>query len=448
MRGCGSHDRLWIVLVAILVAAGGAAADEGSPVQWAYRDGLHVATTDGRFVLDLNAGIQLRYTYVDYDESIVGNESDYSNFYIRRARIYLRGNAFDPRFTYFIHLQLEPTRTVNAHDLWLEYEVSDLVRIGAGRNKIAYGLEFLNSGFGLAFVERSVFSGETDVDLNPGGPVYPGGGTARFGLSSEASTGYSTGGLTPYRSQGVQVQGRRGGGTSPTFEYQVGLWQGRGTTGLSNPDDRHLVSARVGYYPWGFIDWRFQGDGDHTPRLKLGLVASGYQNSGAVGPSFDETAANLALLARYRGMALDAEWGMERYTLGDRPDDFDREGFRCQLGAFVLGQTLEVVGRYAQIERLRRPTFDRAMASGLGVAERHVADGTELAVEERISEITVGLNWYLHRWHRHKLQLDLSRLERSFAADPSAEVDGLPHPIPRGPDQVDHRVRTLVQLSF
>lgn len=448
MRASGSHGGLWVFVVAALIAAGGADADEGTPVQASYRDGLHVATTDGRFVLDLNAGIQLRYTYVDYDESIVGNESDYSNFYIRRARIYLRGNAFDPRFTYYFHLQLEPTRTVNAHDLWLEYELSDLVKIGAGRNKIAYGLEFLNSGFGLAFVERSVLSGETDVDTNPEGPEYPGGGTARFGLSSEASTGFSTGGLTPYRSQGVQLQGKRGGAQTATFEYQVGVWQGRGTTGLSNPDNRHLVSARVGYYPWGFIDWRFQGDGDRTPRPKLGLVASAYRNSGALDADFDETAANVALLGRYRGLAVDAEWGTERYTLGDRPDDFDREGFRCQLGGFVLAQTLEVVGRYARVERLQDPTSDRAVASGLGVAERHVADGTELALEERISEVTVGLNWYLHRWHRHKLQLDLSRLERGFTADVGAEVGGVPHPIPMGPDQVDHRIRTLVQLFF
>ena len=73
--------------------------------------------------------------------------------------------------------------------------------------------------------------GETDIDLGNAsqpGPRYPGGGTNRFGLSSSSSsTGFATGGLNLYRSQGVQLQGKKGSDTTPTFEYQFGVWQGQ-----------------------------------------------------------------------------------------------------------------------------------------------------------------------------------------------------------------------------
>ena len=64
------------------------------------------------------------------------------------------------------------------------------------------------------------------------------------------------------------------------------------------------------------------------------------------------------------------------------------------------------------------------------------------------SEITVGFNWYINGGHRHKLQLDASRLIREFASDPDAVIDGEPNPIVALPDQEDHRVRVMIQLVF
>ena len=162
----------------------------------------------------------------------------------------------------------------------------------------------MNSGSALGMVERSLMYGETDIDLGPAtepGPRYPGGGTHRFGLSWNADTGFATGGMTLYRSQGVQLQGRRGSDSKPTFEYQVGLWQGRSTSSLSNGGDNHLVAARVGYHPWGFVDWRVVGDVDHTQRFKLAVLGSVYSNSRQRPYAFDEGGYNLALMSRYRG---------------------------------------------------------------------------------------------------------------------------------------------------
>jgi hypothetical protein len=292
-----------------------------------------------------------------------------------------------------------------------------------------------------------VFSGETDIDIGQG-PTYPGGGTARFGLRAEASTGFATGGMNLYRSQGVSLRGLRGGADRPTFEYQVGVWQGRGTLGLSNVDNRHLFAARVGYHPWGWVDSRFQSDLEESPRWRLGIIGSAYTNSNITGGSYDENGYNLAVMNRYRGLSIDAEWATESFDFDAFEEDFDRRGWRVQAGYLVVPKKVELVARYAEIERLKEPTYRSAVDSGLGVANVLVDGEYVPGIEGAISELTAGVNWYINEGHRHKLQFDVSRLQREFAADPNAVIGGEPTPIAAPDDQEDFRFRAMVQLVF
>lgn len=415
-----------------------------------YDQGFRMATSDGAFSLRINGLLQVRYSYVDYDPKIRFNQEDYSNFFVRRARLYFTGNAGSQRFTYFIHVQLEPNQAINANDLWIEYKFSDLLRLGVGRNKISYGLEFMNSGSALGMVERSLMYGETDIDLGSvtkSGPRYPGGGTDRFGLSWYAYTGFATGGMTLYRSQGIQLRGQRGSDSTSTFEYQVGIWQGRSTTSLSNGGNGHLLALRVGYHPWGFVDWRVVGDVAQTPRFKLGVIGSIYTNSSETVHAFDERGRNLAAVARYRGWSVDAEWGTESYDYVDFADEFDRQGWRVAVGWYVVPKKLELRVRRAAITRLKSPTFLAANQSGLGTVQVQAGEGWEPAIEKEISESSAAVSYRLPGW-RNKVALDLSRLVRSFAADLDAILNGTPTPIPKAPDQIDYRIRLMVQLVF
>lgn len=412
--------------------------------------GFGGSTADGRFSLQLSAALQGRYTYVAYDDRVVGNEDDYSNFYLRRARVWFSGHAYDPRLTYVLHVQLEPSNDVSLLDGWVQYRLSDWLAIGAGRSKIAYGLEFLTSGFGLNFVERSVMYGETDIDKGGGGSTFPGGGTAPFGTSIEnANTGFPTGGLHLYRSQGVQLSGRGRLGT-PTVEYQFGVWQGRDTRGGSNADDRHLVALRVGYYPVGFIDWSVGGDVANTQELRIGAVFSAYRspsrhNRSAAGTAVPEYRAddmgwNVAAMLRFRGLSADLEWATERYEVdASAPGDWswDRQAWRTSLGYFVVPGRIEVVARVASIQRLVDATEQTALDSGLGLASVRVGGEVVKAIERRITELTAGVNFLLDG-HRHKLAADVSRLTRSFVVTGTGRAD----------DQVDWRFRTMYQLRI
>jgi hypothetical protein len=439
---------------AILVAALGAMAQDAeektNTLRVFYDQGFRFATSDGAFSLRINGLLQVRYSYVDYDPMIRFNQEDYSNFFVRRARLYFSGNAGSPRFTYFFHAQLEPNQGLNANDLWIEYKFSDLLQLGAGRMKISYGLEFMNSGSALGMVERSLMYGETDIDLGSAvdqGPRYPGGGTERFGLSWHAYTGFATGGMTLYRSQGLQLRGHKGSGTTPTVEYQFGIWQGRSTTSLSNGGNGHLLAVRVGYHPWGFVDWREVGDGGHSPRFKLGVVASFYTNSSENDYAFDENGYNLAAIAHYRGWSVDAEWGTESYDFADFTDDFNREGWRVAVGWYFIPRKLELRVRRAAITRLKDPTFLTANESGLGTPQVWDGEDWAPAIEAEISETSAAVSYVLPGW-RNKLALDVSRLERTFAPDPGAVIYGTPTPIAKAPDQIDYRIRAMVQLVF
>ena len=442
-----------VVLLAVGVSVGVAdeeAEEKASTLRTYYDKGFRLGTPEDVFSLRINGLLQVRYSSVDYDPLIRYNDRDYSNFYVRRARLYFTGHAANPRFTYFFHIQLEPNQGLNANDMWLEYEFSELLRLGAGRYKIAYGLEFMNSGSALGMIDRSVMSGETDIDLGAAsepGPRYPGGDTARFGLSWQADTGFSVGGLTPYRSNGVQLRGQKGSATTSTVEYQVGIWQGNGTRSQSNSGNAHLYSIRVGYHPWGFVDWKVVGDVDHSEKFKLGLLASAYLNSDDKNGGYDERAHNLAAMIRYRGWSVDLEWGVEALDFELYDEDLNRNGARVAVGWFVVPRKVELRGRYAEITRLEDPTFAKATDSGLRVAEVWDGDGWTPALEAKISETSLAASYRIRGW-RNVVALDVSRLVREFAADPTAVIEGVPSAIAKAPNQVDYRIRAMVQLVF
>jgi hypothetical protein len=414
-----------------------------------YKNGFRLYTEDGRFSLRISAGIQYRYSYMEYDHKIKGSENDYSNFFLRRARLYLDGTAFDPRLTYSFHVQLEPTSAVNLHEAYIQYELDPMFKILAGRNKVPYGLEFLNSGFGLNFVDRSIMYGETDVNSGGGFSKWPG-GNANFALAAEqTNTGFPTGGLCLYRSQGLEVGGQTDFKAAGSFEYEVGAWNGRDTRGNSNGGSQLMYSARVGYYPLGAVSWQTQGDQGYTQDFRFGFIGSYYAGSslhgkdasGATVPTYsaDDSGHNVAALARFRGFSADLEWGTEAYDLNRQITGrtrFDREAWRASLGYFVVRKRVEVVARYASVERLKDPTADAVINSGLGFVQVLKGSSYVNAIEKRLTESTAGLNVYFGS-HQHKLFFDFSLLRREFAP-----YQGY---TPR--DQLDRRFRSMIQLK-
>ncbi|MBW1953888.1 MAG: hypothetical protein JRI66_12545 [Deltaproteobacteria bacterium] len=155
----------------------------------------------------LRLGFQPRLTYLNRDKDVVTEpmktESN-AYFKFRRLRLIFDGHAWKD-YKYLIQVQLEPNQEVNVHDAAVWYGRYKFLQPWVGRGKVAYGLEFWQSGFKLNFVERSIFSGETDnhwpgVNADFRGPS----GSAKMGVGNKR---YNTAGFNLYRSQGFMLMG-------------------------------------------------------------------------------------------------------------------------------------------------------------------------------------------------------------------------------------------------
>jgi len=433
-------------------------AEKGG-LQAGYDKGFYIKTPDENFLLKTNIFVQYRYTYLSFDRTVNTNDENWSNFFMRRARIFFSGNAPNKDWTYYFHIQLEPQSAVNLHDVYITWKKYPYAQVQFGRSKIPYGLHFWQSASLLNGVERSILSGETDVDGKSDTRKWPG-GNANFPVSDEDSlTKYPIGGFNLFRSQGVQLQGDINVfGQDGFFQYWTGVYNGRNTKGSVNVDSSHLWAGRISINPFGKYNLLQQGDLDYSKTPKVCFLISGFSNTDRLtkyrstadtdndgyGDSksatydINGTGYNLAALLRYRGFSMDAEYGydhLKQERLGGYT--WDRFGYRVDAGYFLIPKRFEVVARHAYVERLKDNTKEKSLASGLGLVS--VNGGTNNVIEDNLKEYTAGLNYYISG-HNLKLSVDYSYLTRDFIPVPGATLtaDG----------QHDNRFRTMMQFYF
>lgn len=427
---------------------------EKKGIQAGYDKGFYIKSSDENFLLKTNLFLQFRYTYLHFDRTVNANDEDWSNFFVRRARVFFSGNAPNKDWTYFFHIQLEPTSAVNMHDAYVTWKKYPYAQVQFGRAKLPYGLHFWQSASQLNGVERSIFSGETDVDGKEDSRKWPG-GNANFQVNNEDTvTKYPVGGFHLFRSQGVQLQGDIDMlGQNGFLQYWAGVYNGRNTKGGINIDSTPIWVGRISINPFGKYNLLQQGDIDYSKTPKVCFLVSGFQNTdrlSKIRSSTDgkEQSVNLydvkgsgydvAAIVRYRGFSADAEYGYDRLEQ-DREggNTWDRFAYRFDAGYFLIPKKFEVVARYAYVERVDDNTVEKSLASGLGLVS--VNGGTNNAIEDNLREYTVGLNYYFYG-HNLKFFLDYSYLTREFIEVPDATVSA--------EDQHDNRYRAMMQFYF
>ncbi|MDH5202443.1 MAG: porin [Nitrospirota bacterium] len=431
---------------------------EKKGLQAGYDRGFYIKTQDENFLLRTNLLIQFRYTYLSFDRMVNANNENWSNFLLRRARVFFSGNAPNKDWTYYFHIQLETFReargAANLHDAYVTWQKYPYFQVRFGRGKIPYGLHFWQSASLLNGVDRSIFSGETDVDNNEDARRWPG-GNANFQVSNEDSvTKFPIGGFNLYRSQGIHLQGDINlFGEDGFLQYWAGVYNGRNTKGGVNSDSTPLWLGRISINPFGKYDLSQQGDLYYSKTPKVCFLLSGAQygdrlskiRSSADGSEqpvapydIKGSGYNLAALIRYRGFSMDAEYGYDRLEQKrEGGHTWERFGYRFDTGYFLIPRKFEVVARYAHLERMKDNTVEKSLASGLGLVS--VNGGTNNAIEDSLKEYTIGLNYYVLD-HNMKLFVDYSYLTREFIPIPTATA-----PVD---DQHDHRFRTMMQFFW
>jgi hypothetical protein len=431
------------------------AETEKPALQAGYDKGFYIRTQDGNFLLKTNVLLQLRYDFIDFDKMVNANDKNWSNFFMRRARLYFSGNAPNKDWTYYFHVQLEPSSAVNLHDAYVTWKKYPYAQIQFGRAKLPYGLEFWQSATLLNGVERTIFTGETDADGKQDPRKWPG-GNANFQVSNDDSvTKFPLGGFDLYRSQGVQLQGDIDMlGQNGFLQYWAGVYNGRNTKDLPNLDTTPLWVGRISLNPFGTYKLTQQGDLDNSQSPKVCFLVSGFYNTDRLkkirsatdgteqsvnaydihGSGYD-----LAALFRYEGFSLDAEYAYDRLEQNrDGGDTWDRFAYRFNTGYFIIPKKFEVVARYAYVQRMKDNDVAKSYASGLGLVS--VNGGTNNAIEKNLQEYTVGLNYYFYG-HNLKLLVDYSYLIRDLDSVPGATV-------PVDGNQHDNRVRSIIQFYF
>ncbi|NOZ85635.1 MAG: hypothetical protein GXP49_05125 [Deltaproteobacteria bacterium] len=464
----------FMLSMVVLLSGGNVFADEqgGPGPSLFYKDGfvLKFGDTESErfFSLRIRTAMEFRYTYAFTDHDTEGynlvstgkrpgNANDYSAFDMRRLRLYMDGRGPTDKWRYYIHVQLEPQSAVNANDGYVEYDYASWLKARFGRMKIpAFGLEFWQSGFKLNGTDRTIFTGDSENDKDMFGTRtydFPS-GNARLRVGNHTlANGFSTGGMTLYRSQGLCLMGNLDAGRKKqVLSYSFGVFNGRDTRGFNGLDKSMLVAGRLGINllsgsdpagplaSHGLSNFTMQGDMGLNRTPLLSMVVSGFFNRARVPYIFvaDPVADGFmskkdllhwlknygfsaTLLFRWQGFSADLDAAWEEFIQeGASNAVWDRWAGRMNLGHFLVPGKLEVTVKLAYLVRLNSSRLQNSLASGLGLVKRE----SGWTVENGLMESRVGLNWYMDGF-RQMMAVDISWLRARLGAVSQSEANSV-----------------------
>lgn len=368
-------------------------------------------SADGRFRLNLGGRLQAYYEFLRPDAATdrVTNGSTFTGkplteatslFRIRRARMVMDGNVYDPSLEYEMQLELAGS-SATLKRAYVNWKKSDELQLRAGRFKAPFGRQQLVSIFKQQLTDRSLASNEFTKGDDDGVMIW---GTPRNGV----------------------------------FEYYLGVFNGDGTNRNAQQDARNQWFARAVWSPRGRFAYSESSLGfAATPQWSFGANASlngGWLydvngKAGIQGPvqSCDQNACTVdhGDDASITSAGVDASFTWNRFSstaewFGRRVKprqaslrNVDANGWYVQAGWFIQPGKSEAGWRYGAVD-----------------VDTHVPTGGS-------REMSVFLNRYLHG-HNYKVQTELTEIRTQ-----SAQQDT------RAPAELrDRRLRVQLVLSF
>lgn len=331
--------------------------------------GLSVRTADDSFSLMLRARIQTRATF-ELDPPASGSED---GFAVRRARLLLSGHALSRDLRYYFQLgfsnqDTESDLRLPLRDAYLHWGGWRDLNLRAGQMKVPFNRQRVISSSSLQFADRSLASGELNLD----------------------------------RDVGIQLRSSDLFGLGRRLSYQLGVFGGGGRNRVPNGGGLLWV-ARVQVTPFGGFEDESESDRENTrrPRLAVGFGAARNLNSPRARSTtsdtfrlggFDYTHFEADLMFKWARFSLQAE---VLYRAADEPShtgmvggtavtEHARQAWGHYLQAgYGIGEHFEVAARWGEVRPLLENTSSLAVSRELGGA----------------------LNWFFQR-HELKLQAD------------------------------------------
>ncbi len=366
------------------------------PLVGAAADGFYLRSPDKKFDIRFRGYAQLDARYFTEDD-----EDFTDTFIFRRVRPIVEGTLGG-----VVDFRIMPdfaNSTLVLQDAYMNLKYFPLANLQIGKFKAPFGLERLQSGANLLFVERALptqLVPNRDLGYMVHGQVREGliqyqlalmngvtdGGSAEsdnadgkdvvarlffhpfLNSTEEWLSGLGIGGAIDY--------GRQEAGTPSPYRSQSQA------TFFSYAPGVSLTGSRVRYSPQFYYYWGPFGAMGEYVRTSTDLTLAGQDEQ------FETDAWQIALhyvltgeQASYRGVVPRADFSPDRGT----------------WGAF------EIAARYHEL-RVDDDAFDLGFANPLTSAERAKAWG-------------IGLNWYLNRWLKMQLDYDRTRFDGGGGLD-------------------------------
>jgi phosphate-selective porin len=372
-------------LAAIEQGGGNGGAEETEvPITagWDKKDGFFLRSKDDNFLLKIAGRLQFRYTYKARDQKGDAPDTpeeegaDDSFFELERVRFQVSGHVLDPTLTYMFSLDGDTDDegvldTFYAYVYFLAarnfgYE-EDLFNLGLGQWKPHFLRQEATSSANFQLVERSLANEFFNIDRN-------------LGIWVDGSTG-------------------------PMF-YEVAVTNGFDSNNVAS-GDVDQIPAFIGHLDFTLLGENEKGKyeeggikNDENPFLAVGVSGATDQNNGSSGvgdPEWKAYTFGLDALFRVGGFSLQGEY-MGRWldyddsvegvlASGGDLDTNYAHGFYAQAGLFLVPSTLEVTGRVSAV------WSDSSTLGGTGF------------------EAGPGLNWYISKSHKIKVQTDVMYID-------------------------------------
>ena len=125
-------------------------------IKTGYKNGFYIKTGDGKFSMKLKNCLQFSAFYNIYYNNVKPSQR---SFQIKRARLYLSGNAFYSWLNYKIQLQLEKSQ-IAVRDLFIDFTFLKEIQPKIGQFKVPFDREYLTSPAYLQLIDRSLTNEE------------------------------------------------------------------------------------------------------------------------------------------------------------------------------------------------------------------------------------------------------------------------------------------------
>ncbi len=323
-------------------------SDQSKRIEVKYDKGAVIKTTDNNYSLKLNARFHGIFSYDNPDESPAD-----STFRIRRARILASGNVYAPWLQYNTQITLEGSSAA-IRDAYMEASYYKWLTPRIGQYKVPFDREFLDGGFNLQLIERSIASAE-------------------FSLQ---------------RDIGLQLSGKKILGS---LDYSVGIFNGSGAN-QNNVNNDYMYVGRLVWNILGSFPYSESAvDNPSSPVLALGIAGAympgldpgerktlaGRLGSTSIVPvESDVTQWTADVAYKYSGFSFMGGYYYRNIdpkgaTAYGKQDAW---GVYLQSGYFFIPKHFEIAGRYAYVD----------------------PDNPVNITDNKETEYTIGLNYYLN----------------------------------------------------